>query len=416
MCTKTNIPYRSFATFTITVDSFCTGSALVVAECANLNTAFGVACNATHLRNDRTFWNLADTICRLGSELFTTQVWCQYFGVLPINKIGVLLFITALRVFKKTILSQVGQFNKTRITTSRLFLPDVLEEILGGAVQERRDSVSNLMYLPTLSFQVSFLSPGFKNQQRTPFCLTVQRLFQFERPVTWPNSGICTDPVVAWACSGTAFEKSCSSDANNLEPNPSVPGTYVRSCSRTNQWMKTNMGAIKSDAFWRQYGLVSTVPSIVAVVRWFFFCLFVLCCCTVNCLGVVEQAKKLQNAFKATKFPASYNIQDMLRFGFVPDNGTLTLNFQKYYEQCAPSKCTYTETRTKLPLEILATLVGLIGGVATVAAFFVDKLLPICCKSAREKDENEGATRKRVVSASVGKTPSNGNGATTREI
>jgi hypothetical protein len=65
----------------------------------------------------------------------------------------------------------------------------------------------------------------------------------------------------------------------------------------------------------------------------------------------------------------------------------VSVNYEKYYNECRPIQCIYTfETRNDL-IYILTTLFGIAGGLTTVLKFILPRLMKLFRKKRREEQQ-----------------------------
>jgi hypothetical protein len=67
------------------------------------------------------------------------------------------------------------------------------------------------------------------------------------------------------------------------------------------------------------------------------------------------------------------------------ENWGETIDYDKYYEQCAPKRCSYTFTSRNSALYILTTVVGILGGVTAVLKFVVPLVVGFIRERMRPK-------------------------------
>ncbi len=63
------------------------------------------------------------------------------------------------------------------------------------------------------------------------------------------------------------------------------------------------------------------------------------------------------------------------------------IEYDKYYERCAPEQCTYTYTSSNNPLGIVTTLFGLYGGLAVALKIIVRLIFRWIRKGIRRRGE-----------------------------
>ena len=70
------------------------------------------------------------------------------------------------------------------------------------------------------------------------------------------------------------------------------------------------------------------------------------------------------------------------------------IEYDEYYEQCAPEQCTYTYTSRNNPFQIVTTILGLLGGLSVVLRIIVPLIVRPIRKWLRQRRENNTLTGK----------------------
>lgn len=89
---------------------------------------------------------------------------------------------------------------------------------------------------------------------------------------------------------------------------------------------------------------------------------------------VLSAAEHLKTTFNNGNFDT---LSDAIRSGFI-DKTTgwpLKVNYETYYAQCAPTQCSYFETRHRSPVEIITTVFALVGGIDALAGVLYGTIL-----------------------------------------
>ena len=76
------------------------------------------------------------------------------------------------------------------------------------------------------------------------------------------------------------------------------------------------------------------------------------------------------NASLSNRFMPNTTVEEMFTNGFV-ERWSFNVSYSKFFSECAPSYCTYTESQKKNTLQIIAILLGLYGGLTLILRLVV---------------------------------------------
>lgn len=98
------------------------------------------------------------------------------------------------------------------------------------------------------------------------------------------------------------------------------------------------------------------------------------CLCNQTCIQQINAGNLSSihslNASLSDRFMPNTTVEEMFTNGFV-ERWSFNISYSKFFSECAPSYCTYTESQKKNTLQIIAILLGLYGGLTLILRLVV---------------------------------------------
>ena len=90
------------------------------------------------------------------------------------------------------------------------------------------------------------------------------------------------------------------------------------------------------------------------------------------------------NASMSTRFKPNSTVKEMLDELMV-EEWVWNITFSKYFDECAPSQCTYTIASKNDAIFIVTTVFGLVGGLVKISKLIIPHLVACCMHLAKKK-------------------------------
>jgi hypothetical protein len=95
------------------------------------------------------------------------------------------------------------------------------------------------------------------------------------------------------------------------------------------------------------------------------------------------------NVSASSKYPLDVNVSYLVKELFL-EQMNISINYDRYYTECAPKICTYSYTKQATFVYVITFLISLYGGLRIILPFFI--LLIVKFFIRKQSDNHENAT------------------------
>ena len=318
------------------------------------------ACTQITITYDR-FLRIQYTLHQVCTSAFVTNAWIDYLNTYSLSRVtyddfrwtGTTTFqgLSSLcELVNRTISVRLTQFYSSRYIGVSVTPFEVFQSEIYSFVSQFRSSMTNkfLLSFSTIGNSTQVNTILSAEQSNAALYFVTGETFLSSQPNEYVN---CSCKGSAWCTDVSAIYHYPNSTIQHV-----VPGIYI-GCYVIESLLQSNLHCFYDQICITELQSFLTSPSPLTVAP--------------------------LDASLLIQFSEHSSIRDLLDQLMI-EEWTLSIDYDQYYNECRPSRCSYTyETKNSI-VYILTTLVGLIGGLIKVLKL----VIPVLIKLARRKKES----------------------------
>ncbi|CAF1412535.1 unnamed protein product [Adineta ricciae] len=245
-----------------------------------------------------------------------------------------------------TVLNALYEFNQRQLITNELLSLDIFTNQINAIIQQFQITLPNnllslLQLIRNLTNVNQFISGGYSN-----FAV----LYSDNQTIPFLQS----DGFVSTFANGTTTKCYCSNDFT---------------CQTETSLFHYNEDHQPNGSYYHVPNFYTGCYPIESLLRSTLQCFYENSPCfdIVNNITDEELYQNFTrlNSNRSSRFAINITVDDLLQQLFI-DSWLTTLNYSSYFQKCQPIYCEYTILQRKDAVEIVTTITGLIGGLATI--------------------------------------------------